>query len=125
MEQTGIFIVEDSEDKPASFWNRFTSLIRPVDLPREPPMVMVCYESPSYKRQNLLDALRPSGIDSPVLRAIRSVLKKGGMVAGNAAIMVIYSRLHISYFWVLIVFYLMAFRANQLLLSVAIQSALY
>lgn len=90
MEQTGIFIVEDSEDKPASFWNRVTSLVRPIDLPGEPPVGVVCYESASYKRQNLLETLRPSGIDSPVLRAIRSVLNKGGMVAGNAAIMVIY-----------------------------------
>ena len=87
---TGIFIVEDSEDKPASFWNTFTSLVRPVDSSQEPPMGVVCYESASYKRQNLLETLRPSGIDSSVLKAIRSVLKKGGMVAGNAAIMVSY-----------------------------------
>ncbi|XP_046649989.1 cyanophycinase-like [Daphnia pulicaria] len=87
MQQTGIFIVEDSEDKPDSFWNRFTSLIRPTGSPGEPPMGVVCYETTSYKRQNLLETLRPSGVDSPVLRAIQSVLKKGGMVAGNAAIM--------------------------------------
>jgi cyanophycinase len=91
MQQTGIFIVEDSEDKPDSFWNRFTSLIRPTaGSPGEPPMGVVCYETTSYKRQNLLETLRPSGVDSPVLRAIQSVLKKGGMVAGNAAIMVSY-----------------------------------
>lgn len=98
MQQTGIFIVEDSEDKPASFWNRFTSLIRPLDSPGEPPMGVVCYETASYKRQNLLETLRPSGVDSPVLGAIRSVLKKGGMVAGNAAIMVSYFLLDIPSF---------------------------
>ncbi|KZS13199.1 Uncharacterized protein APZ42_021629 [Daphnia magna] len=85
--QTGIFIVEDSEDKAANFWDRFTSLVRPNDTPVRPPNDVVCYESASYKRQNLIDTLRPSGMDSLVLTAIRKVLNNGGMVAGNAAVM--------------------------------------
>lgn len=87
-EQTGIFIVEDSEDKSWNFWNWVTSLVRPTDVSVEPSTGMVCYESASYKRQQLIDTLRPSGQDSLVLTAIRTVLNKGGMVAGNAAFMV-------------------------------------
>ncbi|KAI9564893.1 hypothetical protein GHT06_008634 [Daphnia sinensis] len=86
-EQTGIFIVEDSEDKSWNFWNWVTSLVRPTDVSAEPPAGMVCYESASYKRQQLIDTLRPSGQDSLVLAAIKTVLNKGGMVAGNAAFM--------------------------------------
>lgn len=80
--------MEDSEDKAANFWDRFTSLVRPNDTPVRPPNDVVCYESASYKRQNLIDTLRPSGMDSLVLTAIRKVLNNGGMVAGNAAVMV-------------------------------------
>lgn len=80
--------MEDSEDKAANFWDRFTSLVRPNDTPAPPPVNVVCYETASYKRQNVMDTLRPSGADSLVLAAIRKVLGKGGMVAGNAALMV-------------------------------------
>jgi cyanophycinase-like exopeptidase len=38
---------------------------------------------------NTINILRPSGVDTMVLQAIKNVLtKKGGMVAGNSAIMV-------------------------------------
>lgn len=37
---------------------------------------------------NMIDILRPSGVDTLVLNAIKNVMNKGGMVAGNSAIMV-------------------------------------
>lgn len=88
--QTAIFIVEDTdEDKPRTFWDWLTALFFPTGLPTSPtPTGVVCYEDLPYKRKNLIDTLRPNGDDSKVLTAIRSVITKGGMVAGNAAIMV-------------------------------------
>ncbi|EFX76327.1 hypothetical protein DAPPUDRAFT_306257 [Daphnia pulex] len=86
-DQTGIFIVEDSEDRSWNFLNWVSSLVRPSDGSEEPPAGAVCYESASYKRQNLIDTLRPSGKDSLVLAAIKTLLNRGGMVAGNAAVM--------------------------------------
>ena len=84
---TGVFIVEDSDvPAPNSFLNMFSSIFRPSQ-PSIPTRV-VAYEGPSYKRQNLIQTLRPSGVDSLVLSEIKSILKNGGMVAGNAAIMV-------------------------------------
>lgn len=65
-----------------------SSLVRPSDGTEVPPIDVVCYESASYKRQNLIDTLRPSGKDSLVLATIKTVLNRGGMVAGNAAVMV-------------------------------------
>lgn len=88
---TGIFIVEDSEDKSWNFWNWATSLVRPTSVPAEPPAGKVCYESASYKRERLIDTLRPFGHDSLVLMAVKTVLSTGGMVAGNAAFMVIFT----------------------------------
>lgn len=37
---------------------------------------------------NILDILRPSGVDTLVLQALKNVMNKGGMIAGNSAIMV-------------------------------------
>jgi cyanophycinase-like exopeptidase len=37
---------------------------------------------------NTIDILRPSGVDTLVLQAIKNVVNNGGMVAGNSAIMV-------------------------------------
>jgi cyanophycinase-like exopeptidase len=37
---------------------------------------------------NTIDILRPSGVDTLVLQAIKNVMTNGGMVAGNSAIMV-------------------------------------
>lgn len=89
-QHTGIFIVEDSDViRPRNIWNWFISIIRPTEL-LKPPSDVVCYEGPSFKRQNLIDTLRPFRVDSLVLSAIKSVLNNGGMVAGNAAIMVKY-----------------------------------
>lgn len=89
-EQTGIFIVEDSDTgRPFNFLNWITAWMRPsTSSNEEPPIGVVCYEGPSHKRQNLVDTLRPAGVDSLVLTAIKSVISRGGMVAGNAAIMV-------------------------------------
>ncbi|XP_057371028.1 cyanophycinase-like [Daphnia carinata] len=39
------------------------------------------------EKSNLVNVLRPSGVDSLVLKAIKSVMSNGGMVAGNSAIM--------------------------------------
>ena len=85
-EQTGIFIVEDTdEERSWNFIDWVTSLVRPKD---KPPAGIVCYEGPSHKRQYMIDILRPSGFDSKVLVAVKKVLHRGGMVAGNAAFMV-------------------------------------
>lgn len=40
---------------------------------------------------NMIEVLRPNGVDSLVLEAIKTVMSKGGMVAGNSAIMVWYT----------------------------------
>ncbi len=37
---------------------------------------------------NTIDILRPSGVDTLVLQAIKNVMTNGGMVAGNSAMMV-------------------------------------
>jgi cyanophycinase-like exopeptidase len=37
---------------------------------------------------NTINILRPSGVDTLVLQAIKNVMTNGGMVAGNSAIMV-------------------------------------
>ena len=37
---------------------------------------------------NTIDILRPSGVDTLVLQAIKNVMNNGGMVAGNSVIMV-------------------------------------
>ena len=85
-QQTGIFIVEDTdEERSWNFNDWIMSLVRPRD---KPPAGIVCYEGPSHKRQYLIDTPRPSGVDSHVLASIRKVLNRGGMVAGNAAFMV-------------------------------------
>lgn len=98
--QTGIFIVEDSDliAPPPTVPTTASSCIScinefffPAGVPSSsspPPSGVVCYEGPTFKRQNLIDTLRPAGVDSFVLAAIRSVITKGGLVAGNAAIMV-------------------------------------
>lgn len=38
---------------------------------------------------NMIDILRPSGVDTLVLKSIKKVIDKGGMVAGDSAIMVL------------------------------------
>lgn len=84
---TGVFIVEDSDvPAPNSFTDMFSSLFRPPQP--SIPSDVVSFEGPSFKRQNLIDTLRPSGADSLVLSAVKTILRNGGMVAGNAAIMV-------------------------------------
>lgn len=37
---------------------------------------------------NMVDTLRPSGVDTLVLKAIKTITNNGGMVAGNSGIMV-------------------------------------
>lgn len=91
-EQTGIFIVEDSDlVRSFSVWNWLGSFVRTNNTVVTTPSDLVAYESPSRNRQNLIDVLRPFGADTMALTAIKSVLSNGGMVAGNAAIMVSYS----------------------------------
>ncbi len=86
LEQTGIFIVEDTdEERSWNFMDWVSSFVRPKE---NPPAGMVCYEGPSHKRQYLIDTLRPSRVDSKVLTAVKTLLNRGGMVAGNAAFMV-------------------------------------
>ncbi len=86
-DQTGIFIVEDTDGYVSSnFMDWVSSLVLPQE---ETPGGVVCYEVGSiYKRKNLLQTLRPYGVETPVLAAIKTVFNNGGMVAGNAAFMV-------------------------------------
>ena len=67
-QRTGIFFVESVDSLPVE-----GSVLNDVS---------------SQERQNLIRALRPSGIDSLALTAIKDVLVGGGMVAGNGAILV-------------------------------------
>ena len=63
-----------------------SSLVLPKE---ETPGGVVCYEVGSfYKRKNLLHTLRPYGVETLALAAIKTVLNNGGMVAGNVAFMV-------------------------------------
>ena len=41
------------------------------------------------EKSNMVDTLRPSGVDTFVLKAIKTIMNNGGMVAGNSGIMVI------------------------------------
>ena len=41
------------------------------------------------EKSNMVDTLRPSGVDTLVLKAIKTIMNNGGMVAGNSGIMVI------------------------------------
>ena len=41
------------------------------------------------EKSNMVDTLRPSGVDTLVLKAIKIIMNNGGMVAGNSGIMVI------------------------------------
>lgn len=95
---TGIFIVEDTNlvpPKPVA--DPLSQIVAPLFpvlpvlpiLPTIPPPGVVAFDAAAYKRQNLIDTLRPNGIDSQVLIAIKSVMNKtGGVVVGNAAVMV-------------------------------------
>jgi cyanophycinase len=67
--QTGIFMVEDSEDKPAWFLEQVHFIFRLIDLPGEAIIPLVCYESASYKRHNLLESLRSRLKKENLLRA--------------------------------------------------------
>ena len=86
-QQTGIFIVEDTDGYVTSnFMDWVSSLVLPKE---ETPGGVVCYEVGSfYKRKNLLHTLRPYGVETLALAAIKTVLNNGGMVAGNVAFMV-------------------------------------
>lgn len=67
-QQTGVFLVESVDSLPAE--------------------EVVLNDVSSQERQNFIRTLRPSGVDSLALTAIRDVLVSGGMVAGNGAILV-------------------------------------
>lgn len=40
------------------------------------------------EERNIVDFLRPSGVDTSLLIAMKTIINNGGMVAGNSAIMV-------------------------------------
>lgn len=89
-QQTGIFIVEDSgEMNSLSFWELFQAMLTNQTNLYRTPSGVVAYESPSQNRLNLIETLRPGGVDSLVMTAIRDLFNKNGMVAGNSGIMVI------------------------------------
>lgn len=83
---TGIYIVEDTDI--VTPLGLFSNIANPFVRGYSPPSGVVSYEGPYYRRQNLINTLRPLGIDSLVLSAIKTVISNGGVVAGNAGIMV-------------------------------------
>jgi len=96
-EQTGIFIVEDSGvTQRISIFERFNAYLNNKTVTTSAPNGVVCYEGANQDRLRLVNVLRPLGVDSRVLTAIRTVLNNGGMVAGNSAIMVCFS-IHLLY----------------------------
>lgn len=58
-------------------------------VPSTPSNVVAADPAP-YKRQNLVNILRPLGVDTLVLKAIKAIAntKTNGVVVGNAAFMV-------------------------------------
>lgn len=90
---TAVFIIEDSDVvAPKPVVDPLAQILFSPKIPMsplpEPPTGQIVFDPPAYKRQNLVDTLRPNGVDSVVLTAIKTVLSKGGVVIGNAAIMV-------------------------------------
>ena len=88
-QQTGIFIVEDSGvAQRVTLVTKANALLTNRTVSTLPPDGVVCYEGvANQNRQKLVDVLRPLGVDSIVLTAIKKVLSSGGMVAGNAGVM--------------------------------------
>lgn len=86
--QTGVFIVEDSGvSAKLGFLDLMKAMFTNQTGLYETPDGAVAYESPSQDRLHLIQTLRPSGSDSQVMMAIKEVLDKGGMVAGNCGMM--------------------------------------
>lgn len=92
---TGIFIVEDTDVAPpktVATVDSVTSFIFQSGFfnpAQSVPSDVVAVDAVPFKRQNLVDILRPNGIDTPVLKAIKAIASKtNGTVVGNAAVMV-------------------------------------
>lgn len=85
---TGIYIVEDTD--AVTPLGLFSTIVNPFVRGYSPPSGVVSYEGPYDRRQNLINTLRPLGIDTLVLSAIKTVIQNGGVVAGNAGIMVVF-----------------------------------
>lgn len=98
-QMTGIFIVEDSGSaQRVTLFDRANAFLNNKTISTAAPDGVVCYEGVNQNRLKLVNVLRPFGVDSVVLTAIKKVLNNGGMVAGNAAIMVVFNYVSHQFF---------------------------